>query len=45
MNSFTLWLTEIGSAAWHLLPQAAGCASNVSEMQPRTGNNKELWGE
>ncbi len=34
-----------GATALHLLPQSAGSASNVSEVQPRSGNNKELWDE
>jgi len=37
--------TGAGAAALHLLPQSAGFASNVSEVQPRNSNNKELWDE
>jgi Holliday junction DNA helicase RuvB len=37
--------TGAGTTALHLLPQSAGSASNVSEVQPRSGNNKELWDE
>ncbi len=33
------------AAVQHLLPQSAGFASNVSEVQPRNAHNRELWDE